>query len=288
MAIIPNFPDALIDQHHHWHDPSAHPGAGPGRTHPAGTAGGGLEFLTFHRNFVAQALAWYNTTNFSQAPFNDATQKAQLVAPWMTVPAELQGDSDWPTWAADAARLDSDNPDFPSADELGTFIEVGIHNQFLHGATAAAFNEPVVGSLHSPQSTFFYKIHGLVDHWWSLWQTHHKIRFKELMKELVKEVIDTPHKRLVEDVKHIAEKEFVTETKDRIADVKLAALDVLEDPRRLGDPVFAETINRRLVRVERQIFPRSATFILPDERPAVGDQVAKKPRRRKKESGGQS
>src|SRR5262249_51883340 len=60
-------------------------------------------------------------------------------------------------------------PDFVDDDDIGFFIESGIHNSFLHGAAAAVYNEPVVQTLHSPQSTYFYKIHGLVQHWWSLW-----------------------------------------------------------------------------------------------------------------------
>ncbi len=131
MPTIPGFPSDLLDQHHHWHSPSSHPGAGPGRTHAAGTPGGGLEFLTFHRNFDAQVLAWYNATSFSQAPFDNVVQKAQLVAPWTSVPPELQADSDWGFWSPDAARLDSGTPDFAGADELGTFIELGMHTKLL-------------------------------------------------------------------------------------------------------------------------------------------------------------
>src|SRR5438034_423937 len=157
MPTIPSFPQELADQHHHWHDPSAHPELGPGRVNAAGSSGGGLEFLTFHRNFQAQVLSWYNTQNFTQAPFNNAATKASLVAPWYSVPVELQANADWPNWAAEAARLDALSPDFASVDELGTYIELGIHNNFLHGATAAAFNEAVVGTFHSPQSSLFYK-----------------------------------------------------------------------------------------------------------------------------------
>lgn len=74
MVLIPNFPQDLLDQHHHWHSPADHPGAGPGRLHPMGSTGGGTEFLVFHRDFSAQVLAWYFTSNFTGAPFNDAVQ----------------------------------------------------------------------------------------------------------------------------------------------------------------------------------------------------------------------
>jgi hypothetical protein len=269
MPTIPEFPQDLLDQHHHWHNPAAHPGAGPGRTHAAGTPGGGLEFLTFHRNFQAQALGWYNAHPFTQTPFTDPAQKAQLVAPWTTVPPELQGDSDWGNWSGDAARLDSGTPDFASADELGTFIELGIHNNFLHGASAAVFNEPEVGTLHSPHSTLFYKIHGLVDYWWSQWQRRHKRVIKELMKEFVREI---DHKRFLLETKEFrpeVAKNRIDEVKRLGDEVKAAGLEGFDDPREIVvDP--AVELNVRIARIEQRVFPRAATFIEPAERPDVG------------------
>jgi len=275
MPTIPNFPADLLDQHHHWHVPSEHPGAGPGRTHAMGTPGGGLEFLTFHRNYDAQVLAWYNATSFGVAPFNNVVQKAQLVAPWTSVPPELQADGDWSSWSADGARLSSGTPDFATADELGTFIEVGIHNNFLHGATSAAFGESIVGSFHSPQSTLFYKIHGLVDHWWSLWQRRHKMKIKELMKEITLEI---DRKRVVIDAKRVIDegpKNRIAEVKAFADEVKPVGLEAFDDPRELGDPVV-NVLNERLQRIESRVFPRAVkTFIQPDERPEVGEHVAK-------------
>ena len=146
MAIIPNFPDELLDVHHHWHQPSSHPGSGPGRVHAAGSPGGGLEFLVFHRDFVAQFHAWYDSQ-----PFADQS----LITPWHAVPVELKTPAaGWTTgWADAETRLASNFPAFASADELGTYIELGIHNNFLHGAAALVYNEPVVGIFHSPLST---------------------------------------------------------------------------------------------------------------------------------------
>lgn len=166
MSIIPNFPDELLDMHHHWHMPSAHPGSGPGRVHPAGSPGGGLEFLQFHRDFVATFHVWYDSQ-----PFADQA----AVEPWQEVPAELKVPAaGWTTgWANAEIRLNTNNPAFNNADELGTFIELGIHNQFLHGAAAIIYNEPVVGTFHSPLSTYFYGIHGLVDLWWQKWESQH-------------------------------------------------------------------------------------------------------------------
>lgn len=268
MPTIPNFPLALSDQHHHWHMGSAHPEIGPGRVNGMGTSGGGLEFLTFHRNYMAQFFAWYNSTTFTAAPFNDPAQKASLPSPWTSVPGALkQASLGWTaTWASDAARLDSGTPDFASADALGTFIEVGIHNQFLHGASAANFNESTLNGFHSPVSSVFYKIHGLVDYWWSQWQMRHKRRIKELMIELPKSIRWEVAKRPLPELKIRAE------------EVKLVAREVFEpfDEAVINPPVdFAtvESLTERLTRLEGEVFPKSATFIRANERPVVAQHL---------------
>jgi hypothetical protein len=163
MPTIPNFPQDLAHEHHAWHVPSAHPELPTRRILPP-NLGAGLEFLTFHRDFIAQFHRWYDSQPF-------ADQNA--VAPWILVPPELKvARAGWNSrWEDDERRIQTNNPPFASADELGLFIELGIHNNFLHGATAVIFNEPIVSMpLPSPESTFFYKIHGLVDHWWQLWE----------------------------------------------------------------------------------------------------------------------
>lgn len=169
MPHIPNFPQDLLDQHHQWHQPGSH-GQVPLRLHLMGTPGGGTEFLVFHRSFVAQVLAWYNTTTFTTDPFDKPSQKASLVAPWRAVPVEMRALSDYARWKDDEIRLETGSPNFASDDDLGYFIESRIHNLFLHGAAADVFHEEEVRSLHSPGSSLFYKIHGLVDYWWSKWQ----------------------------------------------------------------------------------------------------------------------
>src|SRR5262245_23160534 len=186
MSLIPDFPQNLLDLHHNWHQPGAHPGGGPGRVIPAGAPGSGLEFLTFHRNFVAQFHAWYDTQP-------SADQAA--VAAWTAIPAALKNPAVtfWNSnLAGQEARIVSNAPPFATADELGMFIENGIHN-WIHGATAAAFNEPEVGTFHSPRSTYFYQIHGLVDVWWQRWVRAQKSRIKDILdtkrnlKETLKE-----------------------------------------------------------------------------------------------------
>ena len=174
---IPDFPSDLGHLHHAWHMPWEHPEL-PTRLHPMGSPGGGREFLAFHRDFMTVVLDWYRNHQFTEDPFNDPTEKMSLVTPWSLVPIEMQNlDKNWNVdWAPDVARLDPNPknppaaPEFIDDDEIGFFIESRIHNNFLHGAAATAFHDETVrppGS--SPNSTLFYKIHGLVQHWWSLW-----------------------------------------------------------------------------------------------------------------------
>jgi hypothetical protein len=161
VSTIPNFPEALLDKHHAWHNPSAHPGV-PTRVHPAGSPGAGLEFLVFHRDFMAEFHLWYD-----QQPFADQA----AVAPWPEVPLEMRrSDLGWDAWVGDVDRITGHPSSFASADQLGTFIELGVHNGFLHSAAAAVFNEPVLATFHSPMITEFYKLHGLVQRWWDTWE----------------------------------------------------------------------------------------------------------------------
>lgn len=264
MAIIPDIPDPLLDVHHHWHSPSSHTGAGAGRSHAAGTPGGGVEFLHFHRNFVGMFHAWYDTHSFSAPPFNNAAQKVSLVTPWTDVPAELQADSEWGLWSADVTRLNSGTPDFATEDDLGAFIELGVHNNFVHGAAASAYSEPIVGTFHSPQSTYFYGIHGLVDRWWSQWKMRHKRHMKEIIKEVMIEVN-------FKEVRDVGVKRIEPELHKRIDDVKTFGLEAFEDPAKwLVDPPAVAAVRERLDRVERQVFKNALTFVPKADRPQVG------------------
>src|SRR5690349_6724007 len=115
--IIPNFPEDLAALHHHWHNPAAHPGAGPGRQHPMGTPGGGLEFLTFHRDFMNQVFAWMATQTFPE-PLD--------IAAWTEIPPEVKVPAvGWNTFLSQQEiRITTNTPPFATDDELGTFIEV--------------------------------------------------------------------------------------------------------------------------------------------------------------------
>ncbi|PGY06412.1 hypothetical protein [Bacillus sp. AFS031507] len=190
--IIPNFPEDLAQLHHAWHKPEDYPNL-PTRKFQIGTDEGGLEFLVFHRNFTALVHQWYD-----KQPNADPN----LLAPsWTAIPTELkvQGlfmrddkgnlvDVSWnDQHASDAERLIHGKPDMVlgkgdlrtslvNAGRLGTFIELGLH-PFLHNASSVVYNEPIIASFHSPQSTWFYKIHGLVQFWWDLWELSNRIKF---------------------------------------------------------------------------------------------------------------
>src|SRR5712691_6369427 len=198
MPTIQNYPQSLLDEHSNWH---MHPGdpAQGGRAIWPGLPGSGLEFFTFHRTFWVHFHAWYDTQP-------GADQAA--VAPWTAIPPELKTDAvGWtPVWAAAENRLVSNVPPFQTADELGIFVEQGIHNQFLHSAAGLAYNEPLLFSpMTSPQSTHFYQLHGLVSYWWSQWQARQKTVIKDFKehKEFIKDIKE--HKEFIKDIKEIKE-----------------------------------------------------------------------------------
>lgn len=164
MATIPNYPQDLIDEHMAWHmNPIGTPGA-------RSATNQGLDFLQFHHNFVGKFFAWFNT---QPEPF-----RAQFdVTPWTVIPAELKNDANtgWNSVSAgQETRITTFTPPFANEDAFGTFIERGLHNNYLHGACAVHFNDPNIGSpMTQPViSTYFYKIHGLVDYWWTKWKEH--------------------------------------------------------------------------------------------------------------------
>jgi hypothetical protein len=294
MAQIPNFPQNLLDMHHHWHDPSMHSGSPGGRVHPFGTAGGGLEFLQFHRDFVASFHAWYDTQAFGTAPFNvapfqNAAAAAAAVVPWTSVPAALKNPAvtGWGSvQATQESRLATLSPPFASADDLGNYIEGGIHG-WIHGATAAAYNEPVVGTFHSPLSTYFYGIHGLVDYWWRQWQAIQKRPLKDIIdsKVVMKEIKE--HKEFVKEkdfVKEHKEKDFVKDHKEiekivkeiekaHEKPIKEKDKDLVEGglPQLGGDPEVLNQLAQRVGDLETRMAVQS--FIQPQERPDVGNKA---------------
>jgi hypothetical protein len=169
MPKIPNMPQSLLDEHMRWHMYPGQPQKGgrainpwpPGAKNPA--PGSGLEFLTFHRKFLAQFHAWYDKQAFADPA---------AVAPWPAIPPELKiSSTGWNgTLVGDEDRIVNKPSSFASADDLGRFVEWSVHG-WLHNAAAKVYHEPDLANLMSAtDSTHFYQIHGLIDGWWSKWK----------------------------------------------------------------------------------------------------------------------
>jgi hypothetical protein len=276
MAEIPNFPQDLLHLHHAWHRHDAHPEL-PGRMIEATAPGGGLEFLTFHRDFVRRVHEWLDVQ-----PFAGGLD----VAPWLKIPADMKvPQANWTdVLAAQERRLDTNNPPYASADELGRDIELGIHNQWLHTAAADIFGDELVRSpATSPQSTFFYKIHGLVDHWWMRW-------FPDLSaKSVVKDVNDIPTKVIVKDTQDKTVLKDVSDVPTKVIvkdvhDSKTIVKDTSDVPHKFKESEVPHTppdldrlllvelvtgLTQRVQALESEV-ARGRAFIRPEERPDVG------------------
>lgn len=226
----------MAEKHHAWHTGGAH--GQPGRQIPAGNAGSGNEFILFHRNLVSEFFAW-NAAHGNVVP-------PALLAAWTGVPTFLKSAAHgWTSALATAEqRILNDHASFADLDAYGQFIESTIHN-WIHGATAHWLNsdadmandDPFIGTLHSPQSTYFYQIQGLVDLWARNFRRTKNVRsegpfekiadqkniIKERIKDVIKERLKDNIKERIKDVikEHIKEdikdrKEFKEDFKEHI------------------------------------------------------------------------
>jgi len=153
MPLIQNYPSDLSEEHMDWH---------MGRSIPMGEPGSGVDFLQFHYDFMESFHQWYDDQPF-------ANQRA--VAPWTEIPSEFKmPELGWnASWAAAEDRIVNHPESFANADQLGIFIETGLHG-WLHRAAAEFYDEPILSTIEtSNQDTHFYQIHGLVDSWGDIW-----------------------------------------------------------------------------------------------------------------------
>ncbi len=287
MAIIAEFDTdpqliTMKDKHHAWHSAGGMHGFPP-RQFPMGTPGSGHEFFQFHKDLINEFFAWNNV--------HHAATAADIAA-WSAVPVELKvPETGWPNPGfngnlADAeARINSNSPPFGSDDELGIHVETTIHN-WIHGAVAAssilnlpAAEKTIIGGFHSVQSTYFYKIHGLVQFWWDRW-SHPKSHIKEILdhKFVIKDIRDTkPHiKDIIDGIGKSRIKEIKEKDKDK---------DIVETPgdpfRQVIDPeVINETV-KQLVDLQAKVHTKRSPFIKPFMRPMVGEAIMKKKKGRK-------
>ena len=106
---------------------------------------------------------WVASLSEAQRP------SAATIAPWTTVPTSFKmGMLGWnASRAAEEAQL-QDMSNFGSLDELGRSLEWSLHG-FLHQASEQMFGEPVLMTFASPRSTYFWQLHGLIEHWRQEW-----------------------------------------------------------------------------------------------------------------------
>jgi hypothetical protein len=155
MALIPNFPQAYLDEHIQWHLDQMN--RMPMGTNP-GTPGYGDDFLTFHAGFISRVIEDL-TRNRGLDP--------GLFAPWPDIPTDLKDLPSWPTVQGDYDRIANRPYTFDTSDSFGLFVDSanGIH-RWVHNVGGAALNDPSFSVFEtSPQSTIFYKWHGLIEKW---------------------------------------------------------------------------------------------------------------------------
>jgi hypothetical protein len=293
MAIITQFdtdPVLIVmrDKHHAWHTFPGGAHGYPSRTFKEGTPGSGHEFLQFHSDLMNQFFAW-------NAVYHGAS--ASDLAAWTAVPSELKlPETGWPVPAgfggvnlADAeARINSNVPPFASDDALGIHIETTIHD-WIHGAVAASSifalspaEKEIIRFFHSVQSTYFYKIHGLVQFWWNRW-LHPKSHIKEIIdvpKAQAKEVIDVVKSHFKEIIDTGPIKQIKDKDKD-IVESKVAA-DVVDPFRPQGDPALIKNLIDQVALLQKQAGVKQSPFIQPFMRPMVGESIVKKDKPKKK------
>ncbi len=170
MPIINNIPDEMITEHINWHTRPGNPQGGGRKINPwppgriTAAPGSGEEFLVWHKGYIDRFRSWIDSLPTDQKP------KVEQLSPWTEIsPGLKMGMVGWgETQAVHEARL-RDMNSFGTLDELGRFLEWGLHG-WLHNACASMFDEPVLLGFRSPRVTYFWQIHGLIDHWRQKWE----------------------------------------------------------------------------------------------------------------------
>lgn len=150
MTRIRNFPQSFLSEHDRWH-----------RQHMSMNrlrSGDGLEFLSFHRDFISEVLEWYNTQRLNP----------RLVEPWSSIPSEIKRHPGWTREIQDTEnRIVRNLSSFNSSDELGRFLLTSSLHDAVHIIGSEVFNDNDFGQIsRAPRSTLFYNWHGLIDNWW--------------------------------------------------------------------------------------------------------------------------
>lgn len=151
MARIQNFPENLLVEHSRWHRRNMNMGQL--------RSGDGVEFLSFHRNFLQKALEWYDSQGLNP----------RSVAPWRSIPSEIKRHPGWTSTLQNAEnRIMRNLSSFTSAEELGRFLQTSSLHNAVHVIGSEVYNDTDFARISlSPRSTLFYNWHGLIDNWWS-------------------------------------------------------------------------------------------------------------------------
>ncbi|MDE0521012.1 MAG: hypothetical protein OXH79_03545 [Boseongicola sp.] len=127
----------------------------------------GALFLTWHGDYVARFHRLMNTL-----PPNIGQPKPADVAPWLKIPNRLKRTRTWVAEASDLQnredKLQNSIQTFKTLEELAGHI-VPLHNA-MHRAAEEAYNEPHIANIvNAPRSTYFWRLHGLVETWHQAW-----------------------------------------------------------------------------------------------------------------------
>lgn len=157
MPRIENIPQPMILEHIDWHEHVHHRAARPGE-----------EFLVWHQGYLERFHDWVNSLSAEDQPDSES------IKPWEAIPGELKvSDLGWHSFHKAAEKRIEAMSDFSSLEELGDYIDARVHD-WLHGASAIAWSEPVLGTYESPRSTYFWQLHGLIDYWREKWVDPHR------------------------------------------------------------------------------------------------------------------
>lgn len=179
MAIIENFPQEMLDEHHAWHSNPGQPEAG-GRLITPDDDGSGHEFLVWHRGYIQRFKEWAEENK------DEIPGYPESIEAWTKVPAELKSSIlGWNQEYKEDEESFTEMWRYLRLDDLGKTIEWGIHG-FMHSATAKLHNEPILRTFHSPKSTYFWQLHGLIDLWRQRWENTEQIFHKDLSLEWLK------------------------------------------------------------------------------------------------------
>ena len=169
MPDIPNIPSAMIPEHENWHMQPGNPSRGgrlinPWPSSEAGPiSGSGAEFLNWHGDYLDRFVAWVNSLPPNEQP------EPSSIEPWTAIPLGFKmGMLGWNQDRSKQEQRLQDMSNFQTLDELGIFLEWGLHG-FFHNAAAQMFKEPIIMTFESPRSTYFWQLHGLIENWHQRW-----------------------------------------------------------------------------------------------------------------------